>query len=96
MPYPQALRSDKNAGLLEIAWDDDTLQRLDSALLRHHCPCAECKSLRQRGKNHAASATPPSIRDVRLVGRYAAQIVFSDGHDRGIFPWVYLKELNQE
>ena len=31
--------------------------------------------------------------DVRAVGNYALQLVFSDGHERGIFPWGYLREL---
>lgn len=25
---------------------------------------------------------------------YGVQLVFSDGHDRGIYPWVYLYQLN--
>lgn len=95
MPYPQALRSNKNTGQLEISWDDATTQRLDSALLRRSCPCADCKSLRQKGGNEPAAVTPAGIVDIRLVGAYAAQIIFSDGHDRGIFPWVYLKGLDQ-
>ncbi|WP_146125799.1 gamma-butyrobetaine hydroxylase-like domain-containing protein, partial [Acinetobacter baumannii] len=24
---------------------------------------------------------------------YGAQICFSDGHDKGIFPWAFLKEF---
>jgi DUF971 family protein len=32
---------------------------------------------------------------MRPVGSYAVQLVFSDGHERGIFPWVYLRELGQ-
>jgi DUF971 family protein len=27
---------------------------------------------------------------------YGVQIVFSDGHDQGIFPWVYLAGLAEE
>lgn len=96
MPYPQALRSDANSGILEIVWDDDTTQQLDGALLRRQCPCADCKSLLQRSGNELAIGAPASITDIRLVGAYAAQIVFSDGHERGIFPWVYLKGLSQE
>ena len=25
---------------------------------------------------------------------YALQLIFSDGHDRGIYPWVWLRELS--
>ena len=95
MPYPHALRSNKKTGQLEISWDDATTQRLDCTLLRRQCPCADCKSLRQKSGNELATATTAGITDIRLVGAYAAQIVFSDGHDRGIFPWAYLKGLDQ-
>ena len=95
MPAPQGLYSDAGAGKLEIVWDDASRQRFDIALLRQRCPCADCKSRRRRGMATVASA-PPAIVEIRLIGAYAAQIVFSDGHDRGIFPWRYLKALEQE
>jgi DUF971 family protein len=103
MPYPQALRSDANTGTLEIVWDDNTRQELDGVQLRRACPCADCKSLQRqhgnRGEVPAAAAWEPhatiTIQDIRLVGTYAAQIIFSDGHDRGIFPWLYLKGLKK-
>ena len=30
---------------------------------------------------------------VELVGNYGIHVRFSDGHDRGIFPWAYLAEI---
>jgi DUF971 family protein len=33
------------------------------------------------------------INDLRSVGHYAIQPVFSDGHDSGIYAWDYLYEL---
>jgi len=27
------------------------------------------------------------------IGNYAVRLLFSDGHDRGIYPWSYLREL---
>jgi DUF971 family protein len=39
--------------------------------------------------------------DLRLaaaepIGNYALRLFFSDGHDRGIYPWIYLRELADE
>lgn len=96
MPYPQALHSDTATGILEIVWDDTHRQRLDIALLRRQCPCADCKSLRRQEINVAAPWRPSGIAEIRPVGAYAAQIIFSDGHDRGIFPWIYLRSLKQD
>ncbi|HEX9813223.1 MAG TPA: gamma-butyrobetaine hydroxylase-like domain-containing protein [Burkholderiales bacterium] len=33
------------------------------------------------------------IIDVRPIRTYALQFVFSDGHERGVFPFRYLREL---
>jgi len=30
---------------------------------------------------------------VEPIGNYAVRLAFSDGHDRGIFPWAYLTEI---
>lgn len=30
---------------------------------------------------------------VEPIGRYGVNIAFSDGHDRGIYPWVFLENL---
>ena len=34
-----------------------------------------------------------SIQSVALLGNYAINIEFSDGHRRGIYPWAYLAQL---
>jgi prepilin-type processing-associated H-X9-DG protein len=33
---------------------------------------------------------------VREVGSYGVNIAFSDGHDRGIYPWSYLAQLSEK
>ncbi len=60
-----------------------------SAEVRGHTPAQQ---ILQTGKKNV------EIRSVDAVGNYAVRIVFSDGHDSGIFSWEYLKELadNQE
>jgi DUF971 family protein len=41
------------------------------------------------------AAAPESLRLVRIepVGEQALNLGFSDGHDRGIYPWAYLRQL---
>jgi DUF971 family protein len=34
-----------------------------------------------------------TITKVEPIGNYAVRLAFSDGHDRGIFPWAYLNEI---
>jgi DUF971 family protein len=63
--------------------------------LRAACRCADCRRGRidRDGNPDTADAT---IAEVRLVGDHALNIAFSDGHDRGIYPWSYLCELARD
>jgi DUF971 family protein len=56
--------------------------------------CRSSRSVRLRVDGWAVPARDDiTIVDVRPVGHYAVNLVFSDGHDRGIYPWRYLKEI---
>jgi DUF971 family protein len=72
--------------------------------LRAACRCADCRRERidrdadpgTGGAIIAGTTTAgTTIAEVRLVGDHALNIAFSDGHDRGIYPWSYLRELSQ-
>jgi DUF971 family protein len=86
---PRALSLSPSALVLE--WDDGTAT-LAAATLRAGCRCAPCQAARLRGKADAEDAGIRLV-DARPVGHYALQLVFSDGHERGIFPWARLREL---
>lgn len=89
---PESIVND--AGTLRIRWSDGLLRSFSNALLREHCQCAQCKSLRRRSEPVTAAAGL-RITDIHPVGAYAMQLVFSDGHRRGIYPWAYLRELGE-
>jgi DUF971 family protein len=95
MDYPESISNDSVHGVLVVIWSDGTRQRLSNAFLRLSCQCADCKSLKLRGGDRPAIADEVRIKDIRPVGAYAVQLVFSDGHERGIYPWSYLKGLTQ-
>ncbi len=70
--------------------------------LRAACRCADCRRARidrdadpDTGDATLAGTTiaGTTIAELRLVGDHALNIAFSDGHDRGIYPWSYLREL---
>jgi len=95
--YPRTLVNDREGRMLDIVWDDGPTQQLPHLLLRAQCKCTVCQS--QRLLLEAAQLTPPappvdiSVNDIRQIGVYGVQLVFSDGHDRGIYPWAYLRTL---
>jgi DUF971 family protein len=76
---------------LALVFSEATLA-IGAPRLRAACRCADCR--RERIDRDADPDTGgATIAQVRLVGDHALNIAFSDGHDRGIYPWSYLREL---
>jgi DUF971 family protein len=91
---PDEVRLFREARTLELAWADGTLRRYGFAELRRQCRCADCTARRRAG---LAIEAPDDIEIVGVnpMGTGALQFVFSDGHERGIFPWPYFLTLPQ-
>ncbi|RDK07389.1 gamma-butyrobetaine hydroxylase-like domain-containing protein [Cupriavidus lacunae] len=87
MIVPTHLELSPVNGVLRIHWPDGQCQSLDPGRLRAACRCAAC-----RGKPVEAGLGDAQIVALGAMG-YGVQIVFSDGHDRGIYPWRYLQAL---
>jgi DUF971 family protein len=78
---------------LRLVWPDRVLA-VSAPRLRAACRCAGCRRERfESGADPAAGGL--ALVTVALVGDHALNIAFSDGHDRGIYPWSYLRELAQ-
>lgn len=66
--------------------------RLPAQRLRAACKCAHCVRARIDGVfAHAFDGI--AIAQVAPIGGYAINIIFSDGHARGIYPWSLLLDL---
>lgn len=85
---------------LHVTWDDGSQCVYDLAVLRRHCPCATCRTEREQRSESPASLTilksdPRNLRTTgaKLVGRYAIQFEWSDGHNTGIFDFRFLRSL---
>lgn len=75
--------------VLRLQWPDGSAELL-AGRLRAACRCGGCRARAGRGE---AAAAPAQLVDAVPVGSYAINLVFSDGHDRGIYPWAWLREL---
>ncbi len=82
-------------GILEITWGDEALHRHSVRELRRGCPCAGCVDERTGVRTLDVEAVPDNIgiTSMELVGRYAVKLVFSDGHDTGIYSWDRLYRM---
>ena len=89
---PREIRLSKDRRMLTLAWADGSTTTFQAPFLRENSQSAGSKKLRLNGLAIPA-AEDLTISTLRPIGAYAVNIVFSDGYDRGIFPWIYLRDL---
>ena len=80
----------KVQGALELIWDDGARELFAAPDVRARCKCAQCQSIRLRTGQSPPTDPEVALLDICPVGTYAVQMVFSDRHERGIFPYEYL------
>ena len=85
------IRVNGAAGALELEWRDNDAGAVPFKTLRARCPCAECRHSRRA--RAIAVAGEVTLVDVLPYGSNAVQLLFSDGHSRGIYPFTYLRAL---
>jgi DUF971 family protein len=97
-PRPTEIKLHQKSRELEIHFDDSAEFRFSCEFLRVYSPSAEVRGhgpgqevLQVGKKNIDITAIDP-------VGSYAVKLVFSDGHDTGLYSWDYFYDLgkNQE
>jgi DUF971 family protein len=98
-PVPVALRKDGPDRLL-IDWNDGHHGVYTWQHLRAQCPCAGCREERAKPTDPFRILKPSELVPLApvgmpRVGRYAYKIVWSDGHDAGIYTLEHLRSLCQ-
>lgn len=94
-PIPETIIYDEAQNALKLQFPADNFV-LPSEFLRVHSPSAEVRGhgagqeVLQTGKRHVC------IVGLEVVGHYALKIIFSDGHDSGLFTWAYLQQLGKQ
>ncbi len=80
---------------ISINWSDETESKFNAAQLRKSCPCAGCVNEWTGEKTLKTDSVPDdlSFSSISIVGRYALNFHFSDGHDTGIYSFQYLRNL---
>ncbi len=85
---------------LLIAWKDGRRSMFALANLRRHCPCATCRTDREKQDSNPLRIlkfNPEGVRvsSAELVGHYAIKFHWSDGHKSGIFDFRFLRALDE-
>lgn len=92
-PIPTEITLHRVSRLLEIAFDNGDRFKLPFEFLRVYSPSAEVRGhgvgqeVLQQGKQGV------EITAIEPVGSYAVKLVFSDGHDSGLYSWDHLHLL---
>jgi DUF971 family protein len=91
---PRQIKQEDDA-IVSILWGDDHLCRYQASDLRRVCPCAQCVNewTGERQLQPETISDELTIADLSLVGRYALNFRWSDGHETGIYSFRYLREL---
>jgi DUF971 family protein len=94
---PREIMQEGDTGL-RISWADEHECLYKAAELRRACPCAQCVNewTGQRVLKPEAVSEALMIQDISIVGRYALNFRWSDGHETGIYSFRYLRELCDE
>jgi DUF971 family protein len=93
MPTPTDIVLHQQSRVLELTFDTGESFRLPCEYLRVYSPSAEV-----RGHGPGQEVLQVGKRDVNIkaiepVGSYAVKLVFSDGHETGLYAWDYLYDL---
>ncbi|MGB2589431.1 MAG: DUF971 domain-containing protein [Candidatus Acidiferrum sp.] len=95
----------KSGAGVDITWADGHASHYEFEYLREECPCATCND--ERAKKEAFATAPggsafsplpmykprATAQAATVVGNYAVQITFSDGHATGIYSYDHLRSI---
>ena len=89
---------DRSEGVT-IRFADGYVTRLGLTELRRGCPCATCRTQRDRGEaSWPRPDSPEGLRiiDAQLHGAYAVQFTWNDGHRTGLYSFDLLRDWEPE
>jgi DUF971 family protein len=91
---PREIKQEGDAEV-RITWADGRICEYRAAELRRACPCAQCVNewTGQRMLKPETISDDLTSNDLSLVGRYALNFRWSDGHETGIYSFRYLREF---
>ncbi|NMG28018.1 gamma-butyrobetaine hydroxylase-like domain-containing protein [Aromatoleum evansii] len=92
-PIPTALTLHRKSRVLEIAFGEDRQYSLPFEFLRVYSPSAEVRGHGVGQETLQVGKRDVELLDIEPVGHYAVKLVFSDGHDSGLYSWDYLHML---
>src|SRR5258706_16240053 len=94
-PRPTEIKLHQKSRELEIAFNDGKPFHFSCEMLRVYSPSAEVRGHGPGQERMQAGKQNVDIKAIEPVGHYAVKLVFSDGHDTGLYSWDYLYSLGE-
>lgn len=92
-PIPTDIRLRQKSRILELVYPDGANYALSFEFLRVFTPSAEARGHGPGQETLQTGKREVAIEAVEPVGTYALRLVFSDGHDTGLYSWDLLYNL---
>lgn len=92
-PIPTEIRLHQGSRLLEITFNDGKTCQLSCEFLRVYSPSAEVKGHGPGQEVLQIGKEDVNISGIEPIGHYAIRLIFTDGHDTGLYSWDYLYDL---
>ena len=89
-PQPTTIKLHTSSRLLEIKFNNNTDCMLSCEFLRVYSPSAEVRGHGAGQETLQTGKEEVNISAIEPVGNYAVKLVFTDGHDTGLYSWDYL------
>lgn len=95
-PLPTDIVLHQQSRVLEVAFDNGARYRFPFEFLRVYSPSAEVRGHGPGQETLQSGKRNVILTEVEPVGHYALKLVFSDGHDSGLYSWDYLVEIGEQ
>ena len=92
-PKPTEINLHQQSRVLDVTFDDGSTFSLPCEYLRVFSPSAEVRGHGPGQEVLQVGKRDVNIRAIEPVGMYGVKLVFTDGHDTGIYSWDYLHDL---
>lgn len=94
-PIPSEIKLHQKSRRLELIYEGGEIYSLDFEYLRVYTPSAEARGHGPGQETLQTGKRNVDIERIEPVGTYALRLVFSDGHDSGLYSWDMLYNLGK-
>ncbi len=92
-PVPEELRLRSGGQTLVLTYPDLGEVSVSAEFLRVYSPSAEVRGHGQGNEVLQIGKEDVRITGIEPIGNYAVKLIFSDGHDSGLYSWDILNEF---